>query len=393
MKYDTNVTSTAIGGNMRVVLNNGSDALASATLPVRWFLSESILATKNKHLLIITQTKEQFDSDDYARLGERKIVKISDQATFIQFFSPGKHVMTIIPLYLQDPKAAKAWMRKEDGLYEDYCSFKCAEGVDLWIGQVIIPEGFFAEKPKGVIGRWAWNFTVSAFGQKPRDQCAYRGSLILALALCAITMTAKLFFAVLATIILPIGRMVWFFAGWRPVAPWSGILAFWKPLPWNEIPGEWNMRQEKEYRVWTYDRPSRFPDMPLAPWEVCVAAGIGYLVLDGIREIIKGPRADIPTSGLVAVTIICSALMVIMLKVCVIDRSRWYREWVNRRWDVAFEKREAKRKAPAPVPHTQYSSEVFLCTALDPERANKTPITFRTVGWMAKNAVCKPFAR
>lgn len=400
--------------DIRVVLNGGSDTVQSATLSCQWFLSSSILE-KAKDVVIVVQTEKEFRSENAEVFGDRYIFDVTSAVAFLQFFSPGDHVITLFFLSFElESRSRKKILKRPHREKDRYWSHGLSVGdPSLLYGdtgilastQVVasIPDGVFAERSTGPVAQWLWNLTKEIWGVAPRDECQYRwrmpvallaASVIAVFAAVVAVVTAVLFLirAVIFTLSAPLARLAVLFAGYRPVSLFEGVLDAWRLPVKKDL--EWNVRRYDEYRLWKQDYKEgtgwdiRY--IRVAPWEA-VSVSLALWAVVSHHQTILSWNAKIAENLGYVTLVVCAGFVLVMAAVMayrVPAVSDFIEDMVDRKRAPAV-----PNVSPKPPVFSSDQRRLFLVAGARAAKGAPLPATPRTVFWAAKRAVCKSFAR
>jgi hypothetical protein len=264
-----------------LVLNDGKQAVDSATVPLRWFFPKEVLDRKPTDLLMIVQHEAEYDSWD---CGERFRVKVKDGMTWLPFSRAGRHRIMVFALTHEGTGSSryearmKEFMRKSGPRRYESWGIKYDEYlITYWVGmaetEVEIPAGFFAKKPRGLLGTLLWNWVNWGHEWEAPDQCTYRRRLLVALtlkpfgwlALRAVQVGLGAFFGV----ILVITSLFFFCIGRRPRYVGETVL---KALCW-ELPASYDIKDNFPHDWMEWNRGKKF--IPPIVYAAVAAAAYG----------------------------------------------------------------------------------------------------------------------
>lgn len=277
-----------------LVINNGSDQLDSATLPIRWYATDiNLLRRTPKYILIIEQTKQEYKSPNSGQNGIRRIVPFEDGINYLQVTKPGEHVITFIVFPELDGES-KQEIHKRDGvsfyknhIEPDFLKAKYTANENGFLFnlfftaiaqvEVNIPQELFAEKPKTWFREAMWTWVNRWYETSPRDECVYRKRMIFAFTIQVALIFIGRFFmflvALLGTIFYPIIRCILYFFGWEVAPLFQGTISFWRDIfwlgdfdeadiyllkhgasDWNDF---WKSRRIIDYEHYSFDYPTK----------------------------------------------------------------------------------------------------------------------------------------
>lgn len=425
---------------VELVLNGGKKEMDAATIPIRWFFSDEVIAKNPKRLIFFEQNKREAKSYEAGNLGRRYVCDVSLGVMFIQLFSPGYH--RIMVMLIDDERSPSAFLKTTgNDHYEISAPWASAEDND-WLEnanilaaavvEFVVPKELFAKEPETRFEKIVWKWVNLWYKkQKPRDECEYRGRKFLAFTLKPVLgllwllwfLIRKPFAAVFGSLYLIITSVAVFFIGFRPSTPWSGF--------WNYLRGRegFNMdvmiRKSRDgetygYRIWYQEEEGGKlvqRKMIVAPWEVAVIPSM-------IIVILNTPQLTV-FSGKLFVEIIGTLLMLLFSAVLIIWLSRlflWLRgklfsvsaeilaERKEQQIEAAIKKRSeraAKRKALAEKRERAYqdwlranyslgknSGKVILSEVPPALRKDERIVqVFKTSFWALKAKICRPYSR
>lgn len=188
---------------LEVVLNGGQKEMDSATIPIQWFFSDEIIEKNPRYVLIIEQDKRETEDGNRSCNGRRYVCKVSDGVTFIPFFSPGYHRITIL-VFGKTDVWSEDYLKRVPALFSERDKFRpfyfrgvffdetkdCLTCLHYPYGattgtviEIEIPEELFAKKPKKGLAKAVWKWTNWLYETEPINECHYRRRKMLAFTL------------------------------------------------------------------------------------------------------------------------------------------------------------------------------------------------------------------
>lgn len=380
---------------LKIVLNGGSNIMEQATIPIRWFFDDELLARKPKHVIIIEQDESEIQDPRSSDLGARYKCRVIDSVKFLQVFSPGRH--RIIVLVLDGSPHTKSYMHREDrrawAMSIPVADVERAirlnrfhdigpDVIGASIAEVEVPPELFAKRSQTALGKAMWNWINLWYKENPHDQCAYRKRWLFAftlkpfawLALKIATFAGK----VIASVVYPLMRAVIFMFGYRPVPLFSRISNIWEynlfdlPVCSKEGGGR--------YRVWQVDRDGFAQTyMPVTVMEVLGAVSVCWLSWRYITW---------QASLLIVLSFVIAALLTLFA-------YRFTKVTVNEADDTKFKalsETEQNERWLRQLSLKHATKAVDLKTIPVPLEGRLTH-RFRVGYWSLKTKVCRPFAR
>ena len=310
---------TPVQRGIKLVLNGGKDTIDNPTMPMQWFFEPEVAAQRPTHILFIDQDQEDIESRYNETVGNRYLVKVGQVVSFMPLYKPGRHRIIAIALtsyrYEDDDRKVSSDdfvhllqgdrngryrheidlkalapdpKRGEDEDQEDEMDlYRLIEGrgaIAATIVDIEVPAELFAEKPRGPIGRFVWNWINRWHTEPPRDQCRYRARALWAFTaqppLFVVGHVLKYIAAFFSSILLPLGRIGVLFFGYRPPALWRGLGGLWQ---WKfstdnyEEAFQWRLYGRHSFRQWKSYRDSkdrRDHYMPITPFEAVLVMAV-----------------------------------------------------------------------------------------------------------------------
>lgn len=417
--------------NISVVLNGGRKEMNSATIPIKWWLSEEVIKKAPKYILIFEQDEEEKnDLNDAMYRGRRYLCKVSDAFKFISVFSPGYH--RIMVLAIQDIShssvTAGDYLKKErNGSFVFDLDWEKAErggcGMRFYISAATvvefeIPEELFAKKPETKASQFVWKWANKWYDDDPQDECDYRRRKMFALPLMAAWLLLKhgIGGTVHALYVL-LASFATFFFGFRPRPIFREM---WRAFTFKRY-GEWDVsrygcnfywggRTISAYRVWDatqikkddgYVRGIKY--MPVAPFVAALISGAGvgaYYLVYLVRSLISGRLAGLLPY---AIGIACIIIVVLLSKAI----SPYFRKAVSK--GIRKLKENAEKEAFVQKKTRQDMEQKWMLKNLalsqkteavhldrlptPPDLRGKVVQRFYVSYWTLKAKVCRPFAK
>ncbi len=369
-----------------ITLNGGGEEMNSATIPIEWWLSESILEKNPHYLLIIELDNGELIYDESIR-GRRYACKVSDMFYFLQLFSPGRHLL-MVAVVNGDEKGGKKiveqYLHKKFGHYENSISFNeydypNGDFLAVAVVEFDVPEELFAKRPQTRIGKIMWRWVNLFFDKEPKDQCAYRRRKWIAF---TIQPPIVLIFSLLSSLYVLVASIIVFFFGFRPRPILSEIKDAFL-LRKNDY--EVREYTEHGYKVWSREFfKSRDVKIPVAPWEIAVVVSLIYVVY-------KFKLLDV-SLAFISVVIILVAIWFVFFeflpsKIEEVNLKRQEKkeknriEWLKENLSLDNEKDKVDM------------ANIVTLAKTTPSFGQKAVILFRAGYWAVKSKVCKPYSR
>ncbi|NMB48014.1 hypothetical protein GYA13_01035 [Candidatus Kuenenbacteria bacterium] len=386
---------------VKLLLNGGKEEMIAATIPVRWFFSDAVLAQEPEWILITEQDRREEESTDSGRIGRRYAYRVDAVAAFIQIFTSGWHRFGVI--VLRKDKCNKAVV--DDFLNTDHGRFETATkwwlmedmydpiNIASAIVEFTVPAGVFADKPKSKIGKLFWKWETSLYGSEPKDQCEYKKLIVptacYLLTLYPIGMSFKYLFGVVYALIVLYMGLWWAFWGWRP----KNILTEIRDaFLWRKDELEMRYNRRKKWRVWSHDEYSDKKSKWPMPYEICILMGIGILVYHNAVNILTGVAISagifIFSWGLYSFFVWAREFFAPKLEARKLERYQRQKQ-----------EKEAREKA-----YQQWLGDNFSATNIPStvdlehlpkplEQRARMSYFFRINFWAAKIKVCRPYSK
>ena len=369
-----------------VTLNGGGEEMDSATIPIGWWLSESILK-KNPHYLLIVELDNWECGYDESIRGRRYACKVSDMFYFLQLFSPGRHRLAVAVVKGDEKggkKIVEQYLHKKFGHYENSISFDeydypNGDFLAVAVVEFDVPEELFAKPPKTRIGKMMWRWVNLWFDEESKDQCVYKKRKLIAF---TIQPPVVLIFSLLSSLYVLVASIIVFFFGFRPRPILSEIKDAFL-LRKNDY--EVRKYTKHGYKVWRRGLfKSRDVKIPVAPWEIAVIVSLIYVVY-------KFKLLDV-SLAFISVVIILVAIWFVFFKFLPpkIEEVNFKRqekkeknriEWLKKNLSLDNKKDKVDM------------ADIVTLAKTSPSFGQKAVIVFRAGYWAVKSKVCKPYSR
>ncbi len=309
---DQNATTKAAAPSLSVTINGGKELLNSATVPVRWWVSDEIINKNPKYILFFEQGEKEKNGYQSDHCGHRYLVELTSVVKFLEFFSSGRHRM--IAVVFQNYEAAKVFMQVRS--FEKEGAKQYTEGLDwqriarrldneeesvgleevlgVSIVEFDVPADKFAKKPKDSkswVVRQLW-FWACLWQDEPADECQFKKRAWLGcwawkpVALClqvAVQFITGLFYA---TYIL-VASLAVLFAGFRSLPILQGMkdAVLWKRTGLRVLRyysrGS-SIQHKYSYKLWSYAKEEA-KYMKFSPIEIVAIIGLIFVFVNNTK--------------------------------------------------------------------------------------------------------------
>ncbi|MDO8470341.1 MAG: hypothetical protein Q7S84_05035 [bacterium] len=242
---------------IELVLNGGQRVLDAATLPIEWFFSADVIATKQPtYIVLVVQNKREANNTGRnMENGRRLLLTVSQTVTFLQLFDPGYHRMAAIVFGEGELENAKNYLVRDD---------KCYRSTINW--EKILERGTFGDRPATTVefevpeqvfapeppDSWQKKWINYLHKEKAKDECVYTRRKIYAFLvkpeIVALRAIGMLIAGIFYSLYVIIGCGILAFIGYRPESP---IELLSRMIKGHEL--EFELRRYQQYRRWSYD--------------------------------------------------------------------------------------------------------------------------------------------
>ncbi len=172
----------------QLVLNDGKAAIDSATIPMRWFFPKEIIDRQQTELLVVVQHESEYGVNDR---GERWRVPIIHGQMWLPFSRAGRHQILVFALahgqhenHDYESYLHNRMTRLGPRAYDFYITYNEESRDNNLSGYIVgrasveveVPDGLFAKKPKGFLGRLLWKWVNWGYGWEPSNECIYEAT-------------------------------------------------------------------------------------------------------------------------------------------------------------------------------------------------------------------------
>jgi hypothetical protein len=265
MEDQTGEFTREVPETLVAVTLNGGRVIKDGSMPVEWWISDSVIKENPEYILLVEQDTDEKKSPKEERVGRRYLYEINKSICYLQLFSAGHH--RFMAIVFQNFEKAKKFMKTEkDGSYSEKIYWPSEDEnypVERSLGQTVLEfevlEEAFAKIPETRLRKIGWYWVNLWWGKGPKDECEYRKwvlpCIIFKPPVWLVINTAVRSAGVAHALYVLLASLVTLLAGFRPKPILNEMKdGFWYSRSgWSVVRYErWLCNGHSIYKLWSY---------------------------------------------------------------------------------------------------------------------------------------------